>query len=895
LFFISESEIKKDRDYSCLFVNDYTLEMSLTVTHGVARQMAYVKNGSGFERVRSLENGLSEVMVFKKGNLKVCGIYHPFKTVMKKTSAEAFELLIANLHQICNTGDDLIVSGDFNINWLKQTLRKSKLEDWAEQQGLVQSVMSNTRRRVISTLNDGIEREVLQESCLDLLFQKIPKVFRLVTSTCSDHDLVIVTLDQAPVSTASKSKIIMTDWRRYSNEKARRLFSEQVLSYSSPDALFESITSGLIKVMNNLAPKRIVTVRKETEFYNTKIAAIKKKRDRQYKKYKSSGDERFLCFAKELSKKLKKAVISERKRVFQGKLKGHGVKSFWKTVDEVFNGPKSSTQSEFIIEGKKVTDGDQIAQSFADFFSSKVSNLVSKSRVEDVRFDPPDSPEPLFSEWEIRNALRGIKHKKSSGHDEIAMCVIKDCTNELVFPLKCLFNWMLSMNWFPEDWRKAYVIPIHKKGAKNLIENYRPLSNLPSLSKVFERCILTRIARHQLDDETQHGFRGAHSTVTAGLEVQHHISSALDNKKKVAVYSLDMSAAFDLLRPGLLMTKMQVMSGDLQKIVYNFLSHRQAEVLHDEGSSCWFEVSTGVPQGSVLGPKLFSIYISGLSNHINENGVNLVSYADDAYVICSAASITELEQLVCRTMSKHISWLEELGMVVNAAKTELMIMQGEKITVPTNNGALPCLSEMKVLGVLFDDRLSWVPQLNKVCKSCQSLKPSLHYLNKRLSRDSLKKVISSHYFSRLYYGSEIWFPCLNKKYQKKVSSMHYWALRLLLFDFKRTLSRPRIDFLTKRGSPYQLVNFKIAKTLINVSNNAAPFNLFHELLAHAVTERRAEFKPRFIDMSRSRIGRQSFANRVAHAANKLNFDWCGISLSPATIHLRLKHAFFGYY
>jgi len=154
--------------------------------------------------------------------------------------------------------------------------------------------------------------------------------------------------------------------------------------------------------------------------------------------------------------------------------------------------------------------------------------------------------------------------------------------------------------------------------------------------------------------------------------------------------------------------------------------------------------------------------------------------------------------------------------------------------------------------------------------------------------------ITSHYFSRLYYGCEIWFACLNKKHQKRVFSMHYWALRLLIYDFKRAISRGRIDIITKRASPFQLVNFRIAKTLINISNNAAPFNLFHDVLSHAVTERRAEYKPHFIDMSRRRIGRQSFANRLTHVANRLNFDWCGIVISPAALHTKLKHAFFSY-
>jgi len=224
-----------------------------------------------------------------------------------------------------------------------------------------------------------------------------------------------------------------------------------------------------------------------------------------------------------------------------------------------------------------------------------------------------------------------------------------------------------------------------------------------------------------------------------------------------------------------------------------------------------------------------------------------------------------------------------------------MIMQNEVISVPTTSGNLVCLPEMKVLGVLFDAQMSWIPQMNKAIKSCQRLKPALHYLNIRLSRDQFKKVITSHYYSRLYYASELWFPCLNKKFQKRICTLHYWPLQMLLFDFKYVLNRATIDFQSKRASPFQLNNFKVAKMLIKILNNATPYNLFHDVLSHAVTERRAEYRPKFLDMSRKRIGRQYFANRVSHVATKLNFDWCGVALSPLSIHAHLKASFFGYF
>jgi len=286
-------------------------------------------------------------------------------------------------------------------------------------------------------------------------------------------------------------------------------------------------------------------------------------------------------------------------------------------VGEVFKGQMQSNKPEIKLNGVVIDDDEIIADKFACFFKGKVDDLLTKSRVvSNLVQDYPTEDEPPFSEFEIKKAIDQLKYKKSCGCDELPMCLIKDVGPQIVKPLCTLFNACLRDSWFPDAWKLAKVIPIHKKGSVSDIENYRPISNLSSLSKVLEKCILMRLLKSYLDMDYQHGFRNGHSTTTAALEAQHYLSQNLDNRKCSAVYSLDMSAAFDLLRPEIMENKLSGVKNNLKKLVMNFLTDRRAFVQYGDEVSLIFRLNAGVPQGSVLGPKLFTIYTNGLSEAI---------------------------------------------------------------------------------------------------------------------------------------------------------------------------------------------------------------------------------------------------------------------------------------
>lgn len=275
-----------------------------------------------------------------------------------------------------------------------------------------------------------------------------------------------------------------------------------------------------------------------------------------------------------------------------------------------------------------------------------------------------------------------------------------------------MFNRILK-DGFPETWRTARVTPVPKKGDLKNIENYRPVSNLSSISKLFERCVLHRLMAlpnyNSLLGDHQHGFRPNHSTTSCLLQLKDEICEKLDSKQTVLAYSLDLSAAFDMLRPD---TFMELMSKRIPRgllgILGEFLADRRFYVEMENKRSSLKNIDRGCPQGSVLGPVLFNLY-TGLIREKLPREVMLTSYADDSYVVIHDNDLDNLVRRIESCISTYIESLETIGMKVNEAKTEIIIfgknMPSSNVTV--KGVAVATKNCIKALGVQIDKELSW--------------------------------------------------------------------------------------------------------------------------------------------------------------------------------------------
>ena len=235
--------------------------------------------------------------------------------------------------------------------------------------------------------------------------------------------------------------------------------------------------------------------------------------------------------------------------------------------------------------------------------------------------------------------IDNINSKNSSGVDELSTILIKLVKSDLLKPLTTIINQSLHTGIFPDKFKIAKVIPLFKKGDPTLIENYRPISLLPAISKIFERVIFNQMndyfTLNNLFYDKQYGFRKYHSTELAALNIVNTIVNHMDNGNTPFAVYLDLSKAFDTLNHSILLDKLKFYGfrGMSINLIKHYSSNRKQCVEIDRFRSSYINISTGVPQGSILGPLLFIIYMNDLPNA--SRLFKCIIYADDTALIAN--------------------------------------------------------------------------------------------------------------------------------------------------------------------------------------------------------------------------------------------------------------------
>ena len=242
----------------------------------------------------------------------------------------------------------------------------------------------------------------------------------------------------------------------------------------------------------------------------------------------------------------------------------------------------------------------------------------------------------MFSREDALLILKKLNPNKAPGPDGIHGKVLKNCAQSLAYPLSVLFNLSFSTGCIPPDWKLALVVPVLKKGDKSSVENYRPISLTSLVMKVFERCIKTALyaACSDLLDNRQHGFVNERSCTTQMIPFTDNLALALNNRSRIDVIYFDFAKAFDSVSHDLILNKLKNIfnvDGLMLKFIKSYLEGRQQQVVVGGQTSSSLPVRSGVPQGSILGPLLFVIFINDMFSCVSE-GTNIALYADDTKI-----------------------------------------------------------------------------------------------------------------------------------------------------------------------------------------------------------------------------------------------------------------------
>jgi endonuclease/exonuclease/phosphatase family metal-dependent hydrolase len=429
----------------------------------------------------------------------------------------------------------------------------------------------------------------------------------------------------------------------------------------------------------------------------------------------------------------------------------------------------------FMVNGSLTTNIQNICEAFSDHFQL---NFNDTTRQSDILPPPLPSISDLTdfdcSENEIKAFLSAIKADAATGPDNIPAIILRTCAAALAPSLCSLFNLLLSFGEVPGDWKQANITPIHKKGDKAAIANYRPISVTSLVSKCMERAVTLRLLGHMKENnfinDNQHGFLPGRSCTTLLSHVIDECFVGLNKKnvKQIDLIALDWAKAFDCIPHDRLFAKLSNyhVRGNVLKWLKSFLSGRTQSVVFGGGCSASMPVPSGVPQGCVTSPLLFTIFMLDLPACVNSP---LAQYADDCTIYREISTPADCEALQSDLLSIGV-WCKLNEMALNVLKcVHLCITRSPSPVLSSyniDNETVPRCLSLKLLGVIISSDLKWNLQTEYVRCSAMRVLGMLARSFGRRSSSSMKVLYTSLVRSVITYGMPAWHPSSSSNIEK---------------------------------------------------------------------------------------------------------------------------------
>ena len=477
-------------------------------------------------------------------------------------------------------------------------------------------------------------------------------------------------------------------------------------------------------------------------------------------------------------------------------LSKNNAKETWKTINQIIRKPThhtTFTKIKCTDTNIDLYDPKYISSCFNKYFSSVGSNLAHALPKASFSNSTNSIPsicssmyiKPVYIE-DIINEINQLDTNKCDDTYDIPVKLIK-LSKVIIAPILCdLINNCINKGIFPSILKIAKVIPIYKSGEKDLVSNYRPISILPHFSKIFEKILKENIVnflnKHNVLSESQFGFQQKKSTNEALIELENYLKYQQANNQITCGIFLDLKKAFDTVDHNILKKKLKIkgIRGLSYDLISSYLANRYQFTCVNSQKSNKNIINYGVPQGSILGPILFLLYINDLPKSSN---LKTLLFADDTALFASSNNYVSLEKIINVEVKKIENWLLENKLSLNLKKSYTIIF-GEKrkknkpISIFINNTKISNQDTVKYLGVTIDKHLKWKPHIDELTSNVSKSVSILYYLQKYLSIANLKLVYHALVKSKLHYGILL----LGNAYKTTLSNLnkiHNRALRYI--------------------------------------------------------------------------------------------------------------------
>lgn len=719
----------------------------------------YIKNSISVTEIYEEEFLNCNILLVKLNDIdiKIGCIYRP-----PDTNAELFNIKLSEILEKFNKS---IFFGDFNFNLLNKTDQDViKYIDTITSNGYLilnnQDPIFHTRQsNSIKTTIDHIFSDIL-----DLNYH-----LSIEDRKIGDHNamqLCFFTNKIKIINQSSKTTISVTDYGQLTNVLNNTNFDQ----FNSFNDLSSYLTSK-ISLFTTQTERKKINNNKRKPWITDELLSLVQTRDHYRKlmgKYPSNPflTEQFNLYAA----KVKKMNIKEKKKHFQDKFEEvlSDPRKYWHLIKQViFNKDSLDTIYQLKSGDKLLRNELEIANSFNKFFTTICNN---NSPVIPISLHSNQETENAFefqftSSDEVQTLILNLKSKCSTGLDKISAKMLKRYSEILSSTVAKLINLGLSESRFPDCFKLSKVTPVFKSGDKHSTKNYRPISVLNSISKIFEHIINTQLSEfldsNNLISPNQFGFRKKSSTTSACINLTNFLTKNLDDGKYVACMFLDLRRAFDSLDHALLVKKLTSfkLSNKSIELIQSYLYNREQVVKIGQVYSDKLSCCTGIPQGSILGPLLFNVFINDVFS-CDFKGVPQL-YADDACIMYSVSSCDMLEASMKHDLVVLDEWLKSNNLCLNVSKSKYLIFEKRSKEVAQfilsfNGETIERVNHFSYLGLLIDSKLKWHAHIDKIKKTIIPFIFTLRRVSKILPTKALVNIYHSYINAHLIYLNPIW-------------------------------------------------------------------------------------------------------------------------------------------